>query len=54
MSLVVIILIILLIVGGVGAGPWWGHSSNWGYGPTGIFGVLLLIVIILMLTGRIG
>jgi hypothetical protein len=39
MSLVVILLILLLI-GGVGAGPWWGYSAGYGYGPSGIIGHL--------------
>jgi hypothetical protein len=33
--------------------PDWGHSRGWGYGPSGIVGVLLIVVIILLLTGRI-
>jgi hypothetical protein len=50
MSTLLIILLILLLFGAV---PMWGHSSNWGYGPSGILGVLLIIVIVLMLTGRL-
>jgi hypothetical protein len=33
--------------------PTWPHSSGWGYGPSGILGVVLLIVLILFLMGRI-
>jgi len=47
------ILIILLILMLVGALPRWGHSANWGYGPSGILGVILVIVVILLLLGRI-
>jgi hypothetical protein len=47
------ILIILLILILIGALPRWGYSSNWGYGPGGIVGVILIIVIILALTGRL-
>jgi len=47
------ILIILLILMLVGALPRWGHSANWGYGPSGILGVILVIVVILLLMGRL-
>ena len=53
MSTLVIILIVLLLLGVFGTGPWWGHSSGWGYGPSGIIGVILVIIIILALTGRL-
>jgi hypothetical protein len=52
MSLAVLLIIVLLL-GGVGVGPWWGHSAGWGYGPSGIVGVILLIVVVLALTGRL-
>lgn len=47
------ILIILLILLLIGALPRWGHSTNWGYGPSGVLGVILVIVVILLLLGRI-
>jgi hypothetical protein len=47
------VLIILLILILIGALPTWGYSGNWGYGPGGIVGVLLIIVIVLALTGRL-
>jgi Protein of unknown function (DUF3309) len=47
------ILIIILILILIGALPSWGHSRNWGYAPSGLLGVALIIVIILMLTGRV-
>jgi len=43
------ILIIVLILILIGALPTWPHSRNWSYGPTGLVGAILLIVIILML-----
>lgn len=52
MTLGTILLIILILIL-VGALPTWGYSRNWGYGPSGIGGILLIIVIILLLTGRI-
>jgi hypothetical protein len=48
-----LILLILLIVLLIGAVPRWGHSRNWGYGPSGILGVILIIVVILLLMGRL-
>jgi hypothetical protein len=47
------ILIVVLILALLGALPTWGHSRNWGYGPSGGVGIVLLILIILFLTGRI-
>lgn len=47
------ILIVLLILILVGALPRWGYSSNWGYGPGGLVGVILIVVLVLALAGRI-
>lgn len=47
------ILIVLLILILIGALPRWGYSNNWGYGPGGLVGVILVIVIVLALAGRI-
>ena len=47
------ILIIVLILILLGALPTWGHSRNWGYGPSGLLGTILIIVIILVLLGYI-
>jgi hypothetical protein len=47
------ILIILLILFLVGALPRWGYSSGWGYGPSGLLGIILIIVVILLLTGNL-
>lgn len=47
------ILIIILILILIGALPSWGYSRNWGYGPSGIVTILLVILIVMMLTGRL-
>ena len=47
------ILIVILVLFVLGALPSWGHSRNWGYGPSGGLGLLLVIVVILMLMGKI-
>ncbi|MFC7704393.1 DUF3309 domain-containing protein [Plastorhodobacter daqingensis] len=46
------ILIIILILALIGALPTWGHSRAWGYGPSGVLGVVLIILLIMALTGR--
>ena len=52
MTLGTILLIILIIVL-IGSLPTWGYSGGWGYYPSGGFGILLVIVIVLLLMGRI-
>lgn len=47
------ILIIILILVLIGAFPNWGYSRGWGYGPSGIIGVILVIVVVLALLGRL-
>jgi hypothetical protein len=47
------ILIVILILMLIGVLPKWPHSRNWGYYPSGGFGLILLILIILLLLGRI-
>ncbi|WP_299470065.1 DUF3309 family protein [uncultured Gimesia sp.] len=47
------ILIIILILMLLGVMPTWGHSRNWGYGPSGGLGLILIILIILVLLGRL-
>lgn len=47
------ILIIILVLILLGALPTWGHSRNWGYGPSGLLGVVVIVLLILLLMGRI-
>jgi hypothetical protein len=47
------ILLIVLILFLVGALPTWGHSKNWGYGPSGGLGLIVIIIIVLLLMGKI-
>lgn len=47
------ILLIILILALLGSLPTWGYSSGWGYYPSGGFGLVLLIVVVLLLMGRI-
>jgi hypothetical protein len=48
-NILVVILILLLI----SALPTWRHSASWGYMPSGALGVIVIILIVLLLTGRI-
>jgi hypothetical protein len=52
MTLGTILLIILVLIL-LGVFPTWPHSRSWGYGPSGVLGVVLVIVIVLLLTGRL-
>ena len=48
-----LILLIVFIVLVLGALPTWPHSRSWGYYPSGSFGLLLLILVVLVLTRTI-
>jgi hypothetical protein len=47
------ILLIVLVLMLIGAIPRWPHSRNWGYGPSGGLGVVLIVVVALLLLGRL-
>jgi hypothetical protein len=47
------ILLIVLIVLLLGALPTWPYSTGWGYYPSGGLGLVVLIIVVLLLTGRI-
>jgi Zn-dependent protease with chaperone function len=47
------ILLIVLILLLIGAIPSWPHSQSWGYGPSGVLGLLLIVVVVLLLLGRL-
>ena len=47
------ILIVLAVLVMIGAIPAWPHSRSWGYGPSGGVGLIVLVLLILLLTGRI-
>lgn len=52
MSLGTILLIVLILML-IGVIPSWPHSRGWGYGPSGALGVVVIILIVLLLTGRL-
>ena len=45
-----LIIVILLLIGAI---PSWPHSKGWGYAPSGVVGVVLVVVIVLLVAGRI-
>jgi hypothetical protein len=47
------ILLVVFLVLLIGTLPTWPHSRGWGYMPSGILGLLLLILLIMFLTGRL-
>ena len=52
MTLGTLLLIVLVLVL-IGVIPAWPHSRRWGYGPSGVLGLVLVIVLVLFLMGRI-
>ncbi len=47
------IILIILVLALLGVIPFWPHSRSWGYFPSGTVGLLLLILIILLVTGKL-
>ncbi len=50
MTTILLIVLILLLVGGL---PVFPHSKSWGYGPSGIIGAVLVVLLVLLLLGKI-
>ena len=50
MNIIVLVILIIVLLGVL---PTWQYSSGWGYFPSGIVGVLLVILIVMALTGRL-
>lgn len=50
MSTILLIILILIVIGAL---PSWSHSRNWGYAPSGIAGIIVIVLIIMLLTGRL-
>lgn len=49
MGLLLLIILILLLLGGL---PRWEYSRQWGYGPSGLVGLLLIILLLLLILER--
>jgi hypothetical protein len=50
LGIVLLILVVLLLFGAL---PTWPHAASWGYGPSGILFVLLLVIVVLLVAGRL-
>jgi hypothetical protein len=50
MYTVLLIVLILLLIGAV---PAWPYSRSWGFAPSGLLGVVVVVLLILVLTGRL-
>jgi hypothetical protein len=45
-----LIILILMLIGVI---PTWPHSRSWGYAPSGVLGLVVIIIIVLLLMGRL-
>jgi hypothetical protein len=50
LSTILIVVLVLLVLGAV---PTWPYSRGWGYFPSGLLGIILIVFVILALTGRV-
>ena len=47
------VLVIILVLVLLGAFPVWPHAVSWGYWPSGLAGLILLVVIVLLVMGKL-
>jgi hypothetical protein len=50
LGFLLVLVLLLLVLGGL---PTWGYSRGWGYGPSGLLGLVLVVVLVLVLLGRL-
>jgi hypothetical protein len=50
MGTIILIVLVLLLIGAL---PAWPHSRSWGYAPSGVAGLIVLILLFMLLTGRL-
>ncbi|HEY1151230.1 MAG TPA: DUF3309 family protein [Pseudoduganella sp.] len=50
MGTILLIVLVLLVIGAL---PTWSYSRNWGYAPSGLVGLIVVILLVLLLTGRL-
>ncbi len=47
------ILLVVLVLALLGVIPTWSHSRSWGYGPSGVVGLLVVVLVVMLVLGRI-
>lgn len=47
---ILLVVLVLLLLGVI---PTWPHSRSWGYGPSGVVGVLAVVLVVLLVTGNL-
>ena len=47
------ILLTVFILMLVGVLPTWPHSRSWGYGPSGLLGLVVVVILVLLVMGRL-
>jgi hypothetical protein len=47
------ILVVVLLLALIGALPNWQYSTGWGYYPSGVLGIILIVVVVMILMGRL-
>ena len=50
MSTILLVVLVLLLLAAI---PAWPYSRGWGYGPSGVLGLIVLVLIIMAVTGRL-
>jgi hypothetical protein len=50
MGLILLIVLLVLVIGGL---PRWPHAKDWGYGPSGLLSVVLIVMLVLVLLGHV-
>jgi hypothetical protein len=50
MSTILLVILVLLLLGAI---PAWPHSRSWGYGPSGVLGLIVLVLVIMLVMGRL-
>jgi len=47
------ILLVIAVLALLGVLPTWRHSRSWGYAPSGTLGLVVLILVVLLVSGRL-
>ena len=50
LSTILLIVLILLLIGAL---PSWSYSRRWGYAPSGLLTIIVIVVVVLAVTGRL-